>query len=83
MIIHAQQKILFKNETKWYEISPKPEGWVKKSFKLYCQIFERILTKVAMNLDGMDESEQSAANMYYSFQASLAKFSKNICLLKN
>ncbi len=30
--IHAQQKILFINETNFCEIQPRPNGWVQKIF---------------------------------------------------
>ncbi len=31
--IGVERKISFINETKWYEICPRPKGWVQKMFQ--------------------------------------------------
>jgi hypothetical protein len=53
---HAQQKISYMNETKWYEIWPNPNMVeFKKSFKLYRQIllkFEQNLEEVSSIFHG-------------------------------
>jgi hypothetical protein len=62
--ICSEWKILFKNETKQKNgLYWKVE--LKKSFKLYCQISVRGITKVAKNFVhlAMDESEQNEFNI--------------------
>ncbi len=49
--IHAEWNISFLNEMKWNEIGLDRKVVLKKSFKFYCQILVRVLTKVAKWLE--------------------------------